>query len=136
MGEATLQQTRNERPDGLQPFGLNPPREEKPTRRSRKSDQEMIHLTQLVYENREFTFAREMLVTVTQKGKIWIYETKEPNIIGYEENKEDAFYAFTETFDACWELIACEKDDKKLSPRALRMKTAFKSLVADVRQIE
>jgi len=136
MSEATLQQTRNEHPTGLQPAGLTPTSEEKPTRRGRKPKQETIHLTQLVYENREFTFAREMPVTVTQKGKIWVYEAKEPNIVGYEENKEDAFYAFTETFDACWELIACERDDKKLTPRAQQMKTAFKSLVANVRQIE
>jgi len=135
MGEATLQQTRNERPGGLQPAGLNPPREAKPTRRGRKPKQETIHLTQLVYENREFTFASEMPVTVTNKDGVWIFESKEFEIIGFDESKEEAFYAFRMDFDARWEYIASE-DDCKLTKNARQLKKQLKSLVAGIRHIE
>ena len=92
-----------------------------------------MQISTLTYGNREFEFAKKLSITVTKRGTVWIYETKKYNIMGYEENKEDAFFAFRETFDACWEHIACE-DDGNLTEGAQKMKAALKSLVTNIRQ--
>jgi len=97
--------------------------------------QETVRLTSLIYENNEFVFAQEMPVKITWNGKIWVYESKEYNIIGFEENQQEADFAFRQTFTACWEEIACE-EDCNLTTEAIEWKTRLKSLVTMVRQVK
>jgi len=97
--------------------------------------QETIYLTKLTYENREFLFVHEIPVTVTWNGAIWIYESEKYGIEGFETDKDEAYFAFRQDFDAAWENFACE-EDSKLSEGAQRQKALLKSLVASVRYIE
>jgi len=106
-------------PDGQQPNILH---------------EETIYLAGLTYKDREFVFNHEMPVRVTWDGELWDYESEDYNIRAFEEDKQEAFFSFQLVFDACWENIACEEDEK-LTKGAQRMKAALKSLVANTRQI-
>jgi hypothetical protein len=97
--------------------------------------QESVRLTSLIYENKEFLFAREMPVTITWDGEAWIYESKENEIIGFDEDQRGADFAFRQDFSVCWENFACE-DDGNLSIDAREMKANLKSLVAEARCFE
>jgi len=97
--------------------------------------QQTVYITGLTYENREFTFAREMAVEVAWDGEGWIYEAEQYGINGFARDQQEANFVFRETFDACWEHIAYA-EDHELSESARDLKTELRSLVSNTRQIE
>jgi len=92
---------------------------------------ETFYITGLTYENREFVFAHEIPITVAWDGEGWIYETGEYGVNGFALDQQEANFAYRQTFDACWDNIACAKDNE-LAQSAREMKAALNSLVATI----
>jgi len=89
--------------------------------------QETMFISRLAYENREFTFARDIQVTMRYEDGLWIYESKEYRLIGYDENREEAELAFKEDFVATWNHIGCDDTDN-MTQRAKQLRTKLRAL--------
>jgi len=96
--------------------------------------QETMFISRLAYETREFTFAREIPVTMRYEDGLWIYESKEHQLIGYDENREEAELTFKEDFVATWDHIGCYDTDN-MTQRAKQLRTKLRTLVASERQV-
>jgi len=103
--------------------------------RYRQLGQEPIRWTRLTYEDREFILARELVIKVTGNEEGWVFESEELGIIGYGLHRQEAHLAFRQDFAACWDIIACEADDR-LTQDAIDMKNLLKSFVLSSGNIE
>jgi len=100
-----------------------------------QSGQAPIRWTRLIYENREFVFNYELVVNVRGDENIWVFESEELGLIGFGNDRQDAYTAFCQDFAACWDNIAIADDDT-LAEDALDMKAALKALVKNFGYIE
>jgi hypothetical protein len=90
---------------------------------------ETLRWKELTYRGRTFEFSREVLIRVIEEEGGWVFESDDPELLGFGHTRAEVEYTFCLDFAIQWDDLACEEDDSKLSRGAREVKRGLLALV-------